>query len=132
VGADQVAAIRPIVAELEDDERKHPSGAGARYFARFTVPSGRQPWVELYLERETVVNVFFPFEAEPLAWLRESGVEPLPDARVSELTRGLFCTFAFARVPSMTVAKFVDALFMKTLCCGEDYPLDVEIQPFPA
>jgi hypothetical protein len=132
VGADQVATIRPIVAELEKDEKEHPSGAKARYFGRFAVPSGQQPWVELYLERETVVNMSFPFEAEPLAWLRDSGVEPLPDARVSDVTRGLFCTFTFARVPSMTLARFVDALFMKALCCGEDYPLDVEVQPFPA
>jgi hypothetical protein len=120
------------VRELEQDELKLPTGAKARYFARFTVPSGQNPWIELYLEGDTVVNVFFPHELQPLEWLRNSGVEPLPDARVTDLKKGVFCTFAFARVPSMRLARFVDAVFVKALRCGEEYPLDVAVQRVPA
>ena len=131
MGADQVAAIRPALVELEDDEKSHSPGGEARYFARFSVPQKDDVWAEVYLEDETIVNLSFPFQDEPMDRLKLSGIELLPGGRVMDTTTGEYCTLAFHRVPTMTLARFVDALFSQALKCGDDYGVDVSILRFP-
>lgn len=76
MGANQVAAIRPAIAELEADEQVRTPHSPARYFARFSHPPHGSPWIEVYLESGTVVNVCYPFETEPLTYLEKLRVSP--------------------------------------------------------
>jgi hypothetical protein len=130
MGADQVAAIRPALAELESDQQALGGDARARCFARFSLSPYDTPWVEVDLEEGTVVNLWYPFETEPLAYLESLGVKVLPGARVLEVARPA-CTLAFDRVPSEELARFVDSLFLDVFACGEDYPVDVEVRRCP-
>ena len=130
MGADQVAAIRPALAELEADERTLVPDAPARFFARFTVPEGDSPWVEIYLEREAFINLWHPSDDDPLERLSGAGVRPLPGTRIASSYKPA-CTLAARRGPSGDLARFVDALFDRLYGCGNDYPLDVELLRFP-
>ncbi len=125
MGSDQVAAIRPVLAELEeaDAERK---GRPVRFFGSFALPVEGGPWVEVYFDDETIVNLWYPFKEEPLAYLATLGIQPLPGAMVVEITRP-FCVLAFDRVPTIVLAKFIDTLFTEMYACGADYEIDVAI-----
>jgi hypothetical protein len=129
LGADQVAAIRPIIAELEAAGLEQPGGGPARYCGAFSVANRGEPWVEVYLEQETIVNLWYPFQEDPLAYLVTLEVEPLPGARVADINRPS-CVLAFERAPSRVVARFIDALFTKMYSCGGDYPIDVAVRRF--
>ena len=74
MGADQVAAIRPAIAELEAAEASATPGAAAQYFARFSLAGHECPWVEAYLEQKAVLNLWYPFDAGPLDYLRQLGI----------------------------------------------------------
>ena len=129
MGADQVAEIRPAIAELEADERDRGEAA-PRFFARFSLADHPSPWVEVYLDDETVANLWYPIDAEPLAFLAHRGITLLPGARVVALEAGLTCTLAFDRASSRDVARFVDSLFLNLFGCDEDYAIDVEVRRF--
>jgi len=130
VGADQVAAIRPAVAELEAAEASAAPGARAEYFARFSLAGHDCPWVELYLQQgDAVLNCWYSFEAEPLDYLRQLGIPIPPGTRVLEVGRPS-CLLAFDRPPSRAVAKFVDQLFLQMYACGDDYDVAVELCRF--
>jgi len=129
MGADQIAEIRPAIAELEADERGRPESA-PRFFARFSLADRESPWVEIYLDDETVANLWYPIDAEPLAFLAHRGVALLPGARVVDIEAKLACTLAFDRVSSHEVARFVDRLFLNVFGCDEDYAVDVELRRF--
>jgi hypothetical protein len=130
MGADQVAAIRPALTELESDQQALGASARARRFARFSLSPYDTPLVEVRLEKGTAVNLWYPFETEPLAYLERLGVKVLPGARVLELASPA-CTLAFDRVPSEELARFVDSLFLDVFACGEGYPVDVEMHRCP-
>jgi hypothetical protein len=130
VGADQVAAIRPALAELEDDARQQTAGADPRFFARCSVPPDGSPWVEAYFEGdEVIINCWYPFDREPLAHLQTLDLPRLPDGRVVDRQKPA-CTVAFGRSSTGIVARFIDGLFMHLFTCGDDYPLDVAICRF--
>ena len=125
MGSDQVAAIRPIIAELEaaDAERE---GRPVRFFGSFSLPVEGGPWVEVYFDGEIIVNLWYPFQEEPLDYLAKLGIQPLPGAMVVEIRRP-FCVLAFDRVPTSVLAKFIDTLFTEMYACGEDYEIDVAL-----
>ncbi|MEO8361637.1 MAG: hypothetical protein ABI672_16505 [Vicinamibacteria bacterium] len=128
MGADEVAAIRPVIAELEVAALEQP-GEPAQFYGSFSVAAPDGPWVEVYLEQETMVNLWYPFQEEPLHYLAMLGVQPLPGARVVEPAPPS-CLLAFDRVPSHVLAKFIDSLFTSMYGCGEGYEIDVEVKTF--
>jgi hypothetical protein len=129
MGADQIAAIRPAIRELEAAEHAADAGTPAGFSARFGRPGVDEPWVEVYLERETVVNFWYPFDAEPLAQWRRVGIEEPTGIRVLEM-HSPACTVAFRRTTSREVSEFVDALFLRLYGCGSDYEIDVDLCRF--
>jgi hypothetical protein len=130
MGADQIAEIRPAIAELEADEHHDPDDA-PRFFAVFSLAGRDSPWVEIYLDDdETIANLWYTIDAEPLAHLTRRGVALPPGARVVNTAKGLACTLAFDRCSSYDVACFVDRLFLNVFGCEEDYALDVELCRF--
>jgi hypothetical protein len=122
VGADQVAAIRPLIAELEDAASEGP---GIEYCARFAVPGREAVWAEVVLR---AVNFAYPFPDDPIARLGHSGLVAPPGLALQEWQPGLFATVSFGEgATSREVARFVDGILGVLLGCGEDYPVDAEI-----
>jgi hypothetical protein len=125
MGADQVAAIRPAIVEIEDAAH----GSEPECFAKFDVSDRDEVWVEVALG---CVNLAYPFHDPPDLRLRSSGVAELPGLVLEDWRPGVFATFAYdPTTPSRQVAKFVDGVLGALLGCGEDYPIDVEITRFP-
>jgi hypothetical protein len=121
MGADQVAAIRPAIAELEDAAR----GREPEHIASFTVPGCEHVWVQVVFG---TVNMAYPFDDPPEQRLQASGVADLPGLTLERWQPGVFATFAYEpAASSRQVAKWVDAILETVLRCGEDYPIDVEI-----
>jgi hypothetical protein len=119
MGAYQVAAIRPMIVELEDAGRDHE----LEYVASFTVPGREQAWVEVVLG---TLNLAYPFDDPPEQRLQALGVSELPGLALHEWQPGLFATFTYnPATPNRQVAKFVDQMLGIVLGCGEDYPIDV-------
>ena len=130
MGADQIAEIQAAIAELEADERQNPDDA-PRFFVVFSLAGRDSPWVEIYVDDdETIANVWYTIDAEPLAHLTRRGVAPPPGARVVNRAKGVACTLAFDRCSSHDIAHFVDRLFLKVFGCDEDYAVDVELCRF--
>ncbi len=122
MGADQVAVIRPLVAEVEDGHAERP---GADYCARFDVPGRDATWAEVVHD---AVNFAYPFADDPIERLRRLHIAVLPGVSLLTWQPGLYATVSFPdRPPSREVARFVDAILGILLGCGEDYPLDAEI-----
>lgn len=122
MGADQVAAIRPLIVELEDAASE---GTGIEYCARFTVPGREAVWAEVLLRS---VNFAYPFADAPIERLARSGLAAPLGLALQEWQPGLFATVAFDdRATSREVARFVDGILGVLLGCGEDYPVDAEI-----
>ena len=121
MGADQVAAIRPMIVELEEAASGHEPG----HVASFTVTGRDQVWVEIVLG---TVNLVYPFDDPPEQRLRALGVSVLAGLTLQEWQSGSFATFAYdPSTPSRQVAKFIDQILGTLLDCGDDYPIDVEI-----
>jgi hypothetical protein len=121
MGADQVAAIRPAIVELEEAARGHEP----EYVASFTVPGRERIWVQVVLG---TINLVYPFDDPPKQRLQASGVADLVGLTLQGWQPGVFATFAYEpATPSRQVAKFVDQILETVLGCGEDYPIDVEI-----
>jgi hypothetical protein len=122
MGVDQVAAIRPIVAELEEAT----SDAALQVCCgSFAVPGRDGLWVELVLGS---VNCAYPYCDDPLIRVQELALERLPGLALSEWEPGKFATFDYDRAATRReVARFIDGWFGRILGCGDDYPLDVAI-----
>lgn len=119
MGADQVAVIRPLIAELEVDD------GGAEYCAKFEVPGVETGWAEVVRD---AVNVSYPYADEPVERLISKGVVMPNGATLQEWRPGVFATFELEpNVPSRTVAKFVDSLLGMVLGFGDDYELDASV-----
>jgi hypothetical protein len=122
VGADQVAVIRPLVAEVEDGHAARPD---ADYCARFDVPGREATWAEVVHD---VINFAYPFPDDPIERLGRLHLATLPGLALMSWQPGLYATVSFPhRTPSRDIARFVDGLLGVLLRCGEDYPVDVEI-----
>jgi len=128
MGADEIAAIRPAIAELEADLEEH--GVPARFFARFSLSNQETPWIEVVIEDKTTINLSYPFADEPLQLLQRSAVECPPGLKVTDRSPNAI-TFAFARSHTRAVARFIDALFTRVLGCGQEYSVDVSFLRFP-
>ena len=122
MGADQVAVIRPIVAELEEATGDTTLQV---FCGSFAVPDREGVWVELVLGS---VNCAYPHQDEPLTRIQEAALEPLPGLSLSEWEPGKFATFDYDRAATRReVARFIDGWFSRILGCSDDYPLDATI-----
>lgn len=122
MAADQIAAIRPAIAELEDADRN----SEGEFIARFQIPGTDVKWVEVILG---TVNFAYPYTDEPLERLLRQGIKPLPKLTLSEWQPELFATFLYeSSAPSRDVAKFVDCILGEILGGGSDYEVDVGIE----
>lgn len=128
MGAEQLAAIESAIDELESEEALHPAGEPPRYFARFSIAE-QEPWIEIVLARATVVNLWYPFDDEPPAVLREAGVDLPPDFQLIENAHPS-CTFSIPRVPAASLARFVEDLFLQLYAADEEYALEIEMCAF--
>jgi hypothetical protein len=124
MGSDQIATIRPIIAELEDASG---NGSGQIYCAAFDVPGRDAAWVEVVAGE---VNVAYPFTDDPMQRLDELALGHTFAIELSEWQPGTFAAFTYdPAATTRELARFVDSLFERLLLCGGDYPLDVWIGP---
>lgn len=122
MAADQIAAIRPAIAELEAAERD----SEGEFVARFEIPGHQAKWVEVILG---TVNFAYPYADDPLERVLRHGIKPLPKLKLSEWQPELFATFQYeSSAPSRDVAKFVDCILGEMLGGGTDYEVDVGIE----
>jgi hypothetical protein len=122
VSADQIAAIRPLVAEVEV---AHAALPDADYCARFDVPGRETAWAEVVHD---AVNFAYPFADDPIERLGRLGIAILPGLALVAWQSGRYATVSFPdRTPSREVARFVDAILGILLGCGADYPVDAAI-----
>jgi len=126
--AGQIAAI---LSELTKVAQNDPGA----YFARFSVPLGQRPWVELSLSPHGVgglLNMFYPFREPPIERLHQAGLEPLPGMSGGSLFPQACCMLFFTPVASSDLAKFVDNIFVRLFGCqAEQYSVDVDVEVRP-
>ena len=121
MGADQIAAIRPAIAELEAAARN----SAGEFVARFEIPGSHPLWVEVVLG---TVNVAYPWVDDPRERLLRQGISPLPKMTLTEWQPKLFATFLYELgTPSREVARFVDRVLGEMLGGAADYEVDVAI-----
>ena len=125
MGADQIAAIRPALNELLQAAENDKSGAG-ELCATFTVPEYPMIWVQVV---SGSINASYPHSEEPCAFLSNANVPPLPGLVVENWEPRRFATFAYAAVPTHSIAEFLDCLLIAfhALEPGE-YQIDVEFE----
>ena len=123
LSADQIAAISPIVAEILDAHSEQPE---LDYCANFCVPGRESAWVQVVHDK---VNFAYPFTEDPIERLGRLGIAMLPGLALRKWQPGLYTTVSFTRhARSREIARFVDAILGLVLDCGEDYPVDAEIE----
>lgn len=128
MGEEHLAAIESAIEELESEEALHPAGERPTFFARFSIAE-EDPWIEIVLAKATVVNLWYPYEDEPLSVLRESGLTvPEPFQLIENANPS--CTFSIPRSPRATLARFVHDLFVHFYGTAEEYPLEIEMCAF--
>jgi hypothetical protein len=120
MGADQIAEIRPAIAEVFAGV-----DAGENWCATFTVSGDPDRWVQVTADS---VNTAYPYREDPA-----EAVVPLAIATSLQLTQwqaGSYATFHFeAGIPARELARMVDVLFSGLLRAPSDYSVDVEIVP---
>jgi hypothetical protein len=121
MGADQIAAIRPAILELEVAMTESPR---TEYFAHFEVAGRPSLWAEVTIG---TVNMAYPFTEEPLERLATAGVQALPGLALQSWKPMVFATFSYEHDVARSVAKFVDSVFLRLHGLETDYPLDVAI-----
>ena len=124
MGADQIAVIRPILVELEDVLNEMPDAA-LGYCATFESPPSERAWVQVMLD---ALNIHFPFDVDPVAKLKEVGIELGPVFRFASWQAGQHATWEIEGWPgARAVAEVVDRIFERLYGLGEDYPLNADI-----
>jgi hypothetical protein len=122
MGADQIAEIRPAIAELETAARD----SEGEFIARFDVSGRDTIWSEVVLG---TINLAYPFADDPLKRLRRHQISPLPKLKLTDWQAELFATFQYdPSTSSREVAKFVDRVMGEMLGAGTDYEVDVTIE----
>jgi hypothetical protein len=122
MGADQIAAIRPAIGELEGAARN----SERQFVARFDIPGRHSMWVEVILG---TVNLGYPYADDPMERLLRHGITPLPKLELVEWQPKLFATFQYELgAPSREVATFVDRVLGEMLGGGTNYEVDVAIE----
>lgn len=118
MGADQIAAIRPAIVELEE------APAAEDWCATFEVP-GTGLWVQVVLG---TLNFSYPYADNPGARLRDLGFAA-PGLEPTGWQPGKYATFSHAPLPSQDLAKLVDRLFVELLGCDhQSYEIDVSLE----
>lgn len=128
MGTEHLAATESAVKELEAEEALHPKGKPPRYFARFSLAE-EEPWIEIVLAGATVVNLWYPYDDEPLIVLAENGVEIPSPFQLIECANPS-CTFSIPRGPSADLSRFIEDLFRKLYATDEEYALEIEMCAF--
>jgi hypothetical protein len=123
VGADQIAAILPAIAELvAAAEAREPGHQDL--CASFSVPGKSNAWAQV---TPGTVNFGFPICEPPFTFLVARGIS-LPEMSLVSFQMGSYVTFTHGPYPPGVVARFVDAAL--TASHGlpvDDYLVDVAI-----
>ena len=121
MGADQVAAIRPAIAELAAAAEAREDGY-EHLCASFSVPGKPKAWAEVV---PGSVNLAFPRAELPLSFIAAQGLS-LPGARVVSFKPGLYATLAHDPCAPSVLARFVDAALVALHGLdAESYEVDV-------
>ena len=109
MGADQVAAIRPLLSEAIDGP---PSTC-----VTFEVDGDTSKWVQFI---DWTVNAAYPFTTAP-QFDREVLECNTAKAHVTQWEPGKFVTFDISHSASSDVAEWIDRYFVRILRCSDDY-----------
>jgi hypothetical protein len=123
VGSDQIAAFRPLIAEVYEAA----ASGDPNYFAHFHLSSNPDVWVEVAVD---TVNFCYPMAADPILLLAERNVPPLDELSLESWQPNVHACVQHRDEDLRAIAKFVDALFCHILGAGTDYPVDVSIERF--
>lgn len=121
MGADQIAEIRPAIAELEvlpEDEQPD-------VVAEFQVAGREDLWVQVILG---TVNFSYPFMEDPIKRISDAGIGIPLGTVLEDWEPGNFATLGYLHEDSRKTASFVDELFEKLLGAEPGYAVDVAIQ----
>ena len=123
MGSDQVAAIRPAIAEAYEAA----ASGDSNYFAKFELSADADVWVEVAVD---TVNFRYPSSTEPLRLLAERGIQPLAGLSLQSWQPTVYAAVNHTETDLRAIAKFVDALFASVLGSGAEYPVDVSLERF--
>ena len=116
MGDDQIAAIRPAIAQALE-----ASTADDVRCASFEVSGDTARWVQVLPD---AINMAYPAVEPPEILPAHVHVLSLREWKADE-----YATFDVAEgVTAMDLARIVDALFQGVLGCGSDYRLDVRVE----
>jgi len=118
MGADQIAAIRPAIAEVEQ------APSGEEWCASFEVPNSAH-WVQVV---PGTLNMSYPYADDPADRLQRIGIAP-NTLHLVDWQPGKYATFTYAPLPNREIAKLVDRLFVTLLGCdGDTYEVGVALE----
>ena len=117
MGADQLAAIRPAIAEVYEAPTDD-------WCATLEIP-GTEHWVQVV---RGTLNVAYPYDGEPLErFTRLASL--LPDVQLTDWEAETYATFSHGECSSADLAKAVDCLFLVLLDDqAAGYEVDVSMQ----
>jgi hypothetical protein len=118
MGADQIAAIRPAIAEIEQTR------AGEEWCASFEVPDSTY-WVQVV---PGTVNLSYPYTDDPAARLLCIGRDS-HELRLLNWQPGKYATFTYVSRTNSELARLVDRVFVMLFGCDDDtYEIDVSLE----
>jgi len=125
MGADQIAAIRPALQEIDDAVAAgEPNAAGL--CVTFNVAGDEDAWVQVM---DGVVNAGYRRQEDPDTFLQAAGIPRLPGLKLSGWDEETFATWNHAPCTTDEVAKFVDQLLAALHSLDpETYEVDWKIE----
>lgn len=124
MGADQVAAIRPVLQELQDALVSGSPGA-EDLCATFTASEDPDAWVQVV---PGVVNFSYPRTEPPLELLRDARAPGLPGLVLRTFEPNAYVTFSHDPSTAEALARFVDAVLAAVHALPADYGVDTELE----
>ncbi len=132
MGADEVAAIRPALLELEAALAELREPGSGPLCASFEVEPPSGPWVQVVFGSPDTLNLWCPPAAAPHDRLTRLSRPAPPDLALVAHEPGSYATFSFARPAPMELARFIDAVFVEFLgCSSKGYPVTVSLLRLP-
>ncbi len=117
MAADQIAAIRPAIADVYDAPTDD-------WCATFEIP-GTEHWVQAV---RGTLNVYYPYADDPIDRFSRLA-SALPDVRLTDWEAESYATFSHGECSHRDLASAVDALFLELLGNeSADYNIDVSMQ----
>ena len=118
MGADQIAAIHPLIVEIEE------APEGEEWCASFEVPQSDH-WVQVV---PGTVNFSYPYADCPAERLEHLGIFS-NRLQLDDWKPGKYAAFTYAPLPNREIARLVDRIFVTLLGCDDDtYQLDVSLE----